>query len=208
MCCKNKFVHSKDFLISLFYDLNTVFYENNSSYDDFISIKNIEIVDGLFEKVECLRLSKIRGEIDSDETLLTKVQTNILESEKINEPSSEINSTLLSVVKAKDSDGSSKDTEETSLIAPKVTSPSVETSLAKNHDKNKTAIENESLINSQTDNTEHILSKVQTNTLDSEKMDVPSSAINSSNLSVEEGKDSATELLARSEEFCVRTQNS
>ena len=49
VCCKNKFVLSKDFLIFLFYDLNTVYYENNSSYNDFISIKNIEIVDGLFE---------------------------------------------------------------------------------------------------------------------------------------------------------------
>ena len=85
-----------------------------------------------------------------------------MESDKINVPSSEINSTLLSVVKAKDSDGNSKDTEETLLIAPKVTSPSVETSLAKNLDKNQTTIEKESLINSQTDNTEPTLSKVHT----------------------------------------------
>ena len=55
---------------------------------------------------------------------LTKDETNILKSDIINEPSSEINSTLLSVVKAKDFDGNSKDTEETSLIAPKVNSPS------------------------------------------------------------------------------------
>ena len=40
VCCKNKFVPSKDFLTSLFHDLNTVFYEINSSNDDFKSIKN------------------------------------------------------------------------------------------------------------------------------------------------------------------------
>ena len=31
-CCKDKFVNSKDFLISLFYDLNTVYYESYSNY--------------------------------------------------------------------------------------------------------------------------------------------------------------------------------
>ena len=72
MCCKNKFVLSKDFFISLFHDLNTVYYENNSSYDEFISIKNIEIVDGLIEKEECLRLSKIKREADSGEKVLMK----------------------------------------------------------------------------------------------------------------------------------------
>ena len=50
VCCKDKFVNSKDFLISLFYDLNTVYYKSYSNYNDFISIKKIEIVDGLFEK--------------------------------------------------------------------------------------------------------------------------------------------------------------
>ena len=53
-----------------------------------------------------------------------------MEYEKINVPSSEINSANLSAEKE-------KDTEETSLNSPKVNSPSSETYLAKTHDKGK-----------------------------------------------------------------------
>ena len=86
------------------------------------------------------------------------------------------------------------------LIPSNETSPSSESSIAKLHNPVEESIEKESLINSQTDNTEHTLSEVRTNKLDLEKIDVPSSAINSSNISVEEGKDSAaTELMPTKE---------
>ena len=56
------------------------------------------------------------------------------------------------------------------------------------------------MINFQIDNTEPTLSKVQTNKLESEKINVLSSEINSFNLSVEEEKDSAaTELIPTKE---------
>ena len=159
LCCKDKFVYSKDFLISLCYDLNTVYYASYSNYNDFISIEKIEIVDGLFEKEECVRLSNINGEVDSDEKLLGKVQTNILESEKINKPSKETNSTLEADIINKLSseiNPSSLSVEEgkysaaTELIPTKENSPSSESSLVKIHNPVEESIEKVPLINSQT----------------------------------------------------------
>ena len=40
-------------------------------------IKNIEIVDGLIKKEECLRLSKIKREVDNGEKLLMKGLTRL-----------------------------------------------------------------------------------------------------------------------------------
>ena len=155
---------------------------------------------GYLKKEECLRLSNINREVDSDGELLTKVQTNILESKKINVPSTETNSTLKpDIINKLSSEINSsslsveegKDSAATELIPTKENPLTSESSLAKIHNPVEESIEKESLINFQTDNTEHILSEVQTNKLDSEKMDVPSSSINSANTSVEEGQDSA-----------------
>ena len=142
-CCKDKFVNSKDFLISLCYDLNIVYYKNNSNYNDFISIKKIETVDGLFEKEECLRLSNINMNlVDSDGKLLTKVHTNTLESEIINVPSTETNSTLeADIIKKLSSEINSsklslqegKDSTATELIPTKENCPSSALSLPKIH---------------------------------------------------------------------------
>ena len=68
-----------------------------------------------------------------------------MEYEKINVPSSENDSTLLSVEKGNDS-------AATELISPKETFPSSESSLAKIYDPVEKSNEKESLINSQTDN--------------------------------------------------------
>ena len=127
-----------------------MYYESYSNYNDFISIKNIEIVDGLFEKEECVRLSNIKGEVDSDEKLLTKVQTDILESEKINVPSTETNSTLEPDIinklsSAINSDNTSveegKDSAATELIPTKENCPSSESSLAKIYNPVEESIE-------------------------------------------------------------------
>ena len=74
-------------------------------------------------------------------------------SEKINVPSSENYSALLSVEKGKDS-------AATELIPPKQTSPSSESSVAEIHNPVEESIEKESLTESKTDNTEPTLSKV------------------------------------------------
>ena len=123
-----------------------------------------------------------KSKTDDTEPTLSEVQTNILESEKINVSSSEINSSNLSVEKGKDS-------AATDLIPLKETSPSSETSLAKIHNPVEESIEKESLINSKTDNTEPTLSEVQTNKLESEKINIPSSENDSANISVEKEKD-------------------
>ena len=81
------------------------------------------------------------SQTDNTKTTVSEVQTNILEPEKINVPSSKIDSANLSAEKAKDS-------QETSLNPPKVTSPSSDTSLAKTNDNNQESIENESLTKS------------------------------------------------------------
>ena len=105
---------------------------------------------------------------DNTEPIVSNVQTNILESEKINVPSSEIDYALLSVWKAKDSDG-------TSLNPQKETSLFLDTSLSKTIDKDQESIEKKASSKSKPDNTEPIVSDVQTNILESEKINVPSS---------------------------------
>ena len=60
------------------------------------------------------------------------------------------------------------------MIKPKEASLSSESSLAKIHDPVEESTEKESLIKSIIDNTEPTLSEVQTNILESEKINVPS----------------------------------
>ena len=110
------------------------------------------------ESIEKESLTK--SKTDNTEPTVSEVQTNILESEKINVLSSENSFANLSVEKAKDSAGAE-------LIPPKDTSPSSETSLAKIHDPVEESIEKESLTNSQTDNTEPTASEDSTNILES-----------------------------------------
>ena len=94
------------------------------------------------------------------------------------------------------------------MIPPKETSPSSNSSLAKIHDPVDESIEKESLINSQTDNTEPTVSKVKTNKLKSEKINILSTEINSSKISVEEGKDSAATELIPSKETSPSSESS
>ena len=79
-----------------------------------------------------------------------------MESEKINVPSSETESTNLSAEKE-------KDTEETSLNSPKVNSPSSATCLAKTHDTSEESTEKEPLSKYKIDDTEPTVSELQTN---------------------------------------------
>ena len=123
------------------------------------------------------------SQTDNTKTTVSEVQTNILEPEKINVPSSKIDSANLSAEKAKDS-------QETSLNPPKVTSPSSDTSFAKTNDNNQESIKKESLTKSETETTETTVSNVQTNILESEKINVLSSKIDSALLSAEKANDS------------------
>ena len=79
-----------------------------------------------------------KSKIYDTEPRISELQTNILESDKINVPSSDKDSANLSAEKE-------KDTEETSLNSPKLTYLSVETSLAKYHDTNQESIEKEDI---------------------------------------------------------------
>ena len=72
----------------------------------------------------------------------------------------------------------------TRLNPPKQTFLSSDTSLAKTNDNNQMIIEKELLTKSKTD-TETTVSDVQTNILESEKINVPSSEIDSALLSIE-----------------------
>ena len=87
------------------------------------------------------------------------------------------------------SEEKAKDSEETTLSPPSVTSPSSESSAAKSHDTVEGSIEKESLTKSKTD-TEPIVSEVQTNILECEKINVLSSENGSAILSEEKAKDS------------------
>ena len=78
----------------------------------------------------------------------------------------------------------------TRLNPSKVTSLSSESSLAKTYDNNQMPIEKESLTQSKTDNTDTTVSEVQTNILESEKINIPSSKIDSALLSAKKAKDS------------------
>ena len=92
-----------------------------------------------------------------------------------------------------------KDTEQTLLNSPKVTSPSSESSLAKTHHTGEESTEKGPLSKSKIDDTELTVSEVQLNKLESEKINVPSSENDSTILSVEEGNDSAVTKLIPSE---------
>ena len=83
---------------------------------------------------------------DNTEPTVSEVQTNILDSEKINVLSSEIDCALPSAEKAKDS-------KQTSLNLLKLTSLFSNTSLARANDNNQEAIENRSLTKSETNTT-------------------------------------------------------
>ena len=91
-------------------------------------------------------MSLTNSQTDNTEPTVSEVQTNILDSEKINVLSSEIDDALLFAEKAKDS-------KQTSLNTPKETSLSSDTSLARANDNNQKSIENRSLTKSETKTT-------------------------------------------------------
>ena len=95
----------------------------------------------------------INAQADNTDPTVSDVQTNMLEYEKINVPSSVIYFVLLSAEKAKDYD-------EISLSPPKPTYLSVDTSLAKTNVNNKMSIKKNLLTESKTDNTEPTVSNV------------------------------------------------